>query len=64
MNYRHIITVDDQQVAIVDKVGVVLEHEKNLWKGMFAKDFDIGGGGVGVKFRKPKDGLKLWKPKK
>lgn len=59
---RNILTVDGHQVAVVDRVVVVLKHQIQQWKHKFSKEMNIGYGGIGCIYQKPIEGLIIWSP--
>lgn len=61
-NHRTIITVDEQQVAILDVQGIIPEYVMTQYKRKFAADLMIGVDGVSYVNRTPRKGLKKWKP--
>lgn len=59
---RNILTVDGEQVAIVDRRGVVWNYQKQELKHKFSKQFGIGYNGLGCVYQEPVKEIKLWRP--
>ena len=61
---RNILTVDGFQVAIIDRRGIVWNHQKQKLKHEFSKEMNIGYNGIGCIYQIPERGLKTWQPEK
>lgn len=62
---NNVLTVDGEQVAILNVKGVILKHHVNQYKREFAEQFKISPYGMGyIVTNLPRKCLKYWTPRK